>query len=466
MKKQLMAGLAIGSVLLAANSFAAEVTNDGTTAMVFASEAMGANVEIKLENVLKFKFDKAIAKNKGVDLTFTLPEGFIFKYVDANGAVSGGLADESAALKSGGMGENNVVITYIPKTSDLTAGDTLTFSARVTDVNGRLAMPMSSLKVTVDASDIDEWKEAEIEVAKSMPALGFAVAGPTIDAKLGPKGPVENAVFIDEPGLIKDGVALFPAKMVVAPGLKAADGTSFAYTKDDTVTFTVTSSNGFKGVNEKMFYLSPEEVEGATPEFTDGKDIAFTINGNTATAAVAANKINPANVEIVYALEGKTSVNPFKLFLGAKEEIKKSKYAAKVGITPTTFDLDINPILKADAKNGLTTFQAPIVQVPAGWLCRTVFTNTTVDPVDFTVDSIKEKDAAWSLKQTSGTIPAGGTLVNDCSDWVDMAASGNRGSLIFNLKASNADNELNAVYQIVNPASGSISNMSMVQTSK
>lgn len=115
-----------------------------------------------------------------------------------------------------------------------------------------------------------------------------------------------------------------------------------------------------------------------------------------------------------------------------------------------------------------TELQAPLVQVPTGWLTRLVLTNTGTLPRNYSIstqsanvdggDTVANFDLAGALK--TGSIPAGGTkviLLNGES----LSEAGNRGTVIVNVTGPNS--QIQGLYQIVNPNSGSISNHVLVR---
>lgn len=116
-------------------------------------------------------------------------------------------------------------------------------------------------------------------------------------------------------------------------------------------------------------------------------------------------------------------------------------------------------------RNG-TELQAPLAQIPAGWLSRIVLTNSGTQQRDYrltltpaTGGSASEASSTFTgpVSQT-GTIAAGGTVVVSVSDL--FPAANFTGPLRGTIRATvdGPSSEVEGLYQIVNPASGSISN--------
>jgi hypothetical protein len=117
-------------------------------------------------------------------------------------------------------------------------------------------------------------------------------------------------------------------------------------------------------------------------------------------------------------------------------------------------------------RNG-TQIQAPLVQIPDGWLSRIALTNTGNIDRPYAMSVMTEAGVTASLPGSTGTIPAGGTVVIDLPTSVADGGAGlsftggSRGTINVNVSAPNT--QIQGLYQIVNPASGSISNHVMVR---
>lgn len=111
-------------------------------------------------------------------------------------------------------------------------------------------------------------------------------------------------------------------------------------------------------------------------------------------------------------------------------------------------------------RNGLT-LQAPLVQTPDGWISRLVLTNTSSVDRPYTITVLTEAGVTATTGTLSGTIPANGTKVIDDLKTVFTTDGAPRGTVVVDIASRN--NDVQGLYQIVNPASGSISNHVLVR---
>ncbi|WP_054658948.1 hypothetical protein [Stenotrophomonas pictorum] len=110
-------------------------------------------------------------------------------------------------------------------------------------------------------------------------------------------------------------------------------------------------------------------------------------------------------------------------------------------------------------RNG-TVLQAPLAQIPSGWISRLVLTNTSglARPYSITLMNV-ENETAVTPGTLTGTIPANGTKVID--DLKTVFTGNNRATIVVNV--AGPDKSIQGLYQIVNPTSGSISNHALIR---
>ncbi len=229
---------------------------------------------------------------------------------------------------------------------------------------------------------------------------------------------------------------------------------------NDKVTITITdlSGGGFQGLAD----------DGLCFDLSDNGDCdageIFTILDNTATLDITVDDDGYGNAtpvglnrkrQIIFTSDGVTPMNPNQQFgIAGKvtpvaDPTNVLSYEAPAGVW---WDWDSNGVI----------LQAPLAQSPAGWLCRTVLTNTGADAANFGVTILSETGITVTPNTTSGVIPANGTLVNSCSDFLSNITGGApRVTFVFTVNAP-SDN-IQGLYQIVNGATGSISNHVMVR---
>ena len=112
-------------------------------------------------------------------------------------------------------------------------------------------------------------------------------------------------------------------------------------------------------------------------------------------------------------------------------------------------------------RNG-TQLQAPLAQVPgAGWLSRMVLTNTGSVARPYEIAVMGEAGNTIGTDNTTGTVPANGTVVVDLTSVMTSFTGPARGTLNVTVAAPNS--QIQGLYQIVNQNTGSISNHVMVR---
>ena len=207
-------------------------------------------------------------------------------------------------------------------------------------------------------------------------------------------------------------------------------------------------------------------------------DFALTANaGNTYTGA-ALNRaqigaFGPANALTATTATfnvGTTGFNGSWFFLQTRGAIAipAADYFASlkvVAAAPTVYSVSNIDNVKVGSivRNG-TELQAPLAQVPAGWLSRMVLTNTggTARPYTLTIIGETGNTIATNAAGMSGTVPANGTVVVDLPTNVFTSFTGApRATVIANV--AGPTKQIQGLYQIVNPDKGSISNHVMVR---
>ena len=231
---------------------------------------------------------------------------------------------------------------------------------------------------------------------------------------------------------------------------------------------------------------APFDIDGTPITLVDLLDITstFTVAGDftpaanadgTFTGAALGNVVaNGAAADALTATKATFDLNPVAGFTGALfnltrttgKVIQASDYVATlnaVSADPAVYN--VSSIGSRDAghivRNG-TELQAPLAQVPGGWLSRMALTNTGSQARAYTIKVIGETGNTIGTANLSGTVPANGTTVVDLNSVLTSFAGGApRATLVVNVAGPN--NQIQGLYQIVNPDSGSISNHVMVR---
>ncbi|KFL36190.1 hypothetical protein [Arenimonas donghaensis] len=129
---------------------------------------------------------------------------------------------------------------------------------------------------------------------------------------------------------------------------------------------------------------------------------------------------------------------------------------------PSLYDVPaLGPLALGEIVRNGTELQAPLAQIPGGWLSRLVLTNTgSMDRV-YQIEVFGETGNTITTDNLSGTVAANSTLVVD----LDTILTGFTGlpRATLNVTVAAPNNTIQGLYQIVNPDSGSISNHVMVR---
>jgi len=232
-------------------------------------------------------------------------------------------------------------------------------------------------------------------------------------------------------------------------------------TAGDSVILTITDQTGFSGITPGGFLWWDANGNGfrdTTPNET------FVITGNTATCTVAGNLIGPANQPqgIYYQANGTNEMDAPRVLT-----IQGTVQANGSGGQSHLFQTNISAPASWwswDAPTGVT-LQAPFFQVPPGWNCRFVLTNTRSNPANYTTRlfSTPGRNVIPGPLAT-GVIPANGTLVLESPDVIAnvTGAGAPRGTAIFRMNDAPSAS-IQGLYQLVNTATGAVTNHVMVR---
>ena len=145
--------------------------------------------------------------------------------------------------------------------------------------------------------------------------------------------------------------------------------------------------------------------------------------------------------------------------------INESEYVASLIVDaaqPSLYNVtDITGVnIGKIVRNG-TQLQAPLAQVPGGWLSRLVLTNTGSLDRAYSIAVTGEAGNVISTDNLTGSVPANGTKVIDLVDVLKGFTGAPRATL--NVTVSGPNNQIQGLYQIVNPDQGSVSNHVLVR---
>ena len=182
---------------------------------------------------------------------------------------------------------------------------------------------------------------------------------------------------------------------------------------------------------------------------------AVTTSANVLTATSARFNTGPAAVNATLCFAPRSGV-----------AIPVSTYSQvfnAVSANPTLFaPTGRGPVALGEITRNGTQLQAPLAQIPTGWISRVALTNTGTVARPYTITAQTEAGVTAALgTAANGIVPANGTVVLNVADIVQFTGTAPRGTL--NVTVAGPTGQIQGLYQIVNPASGSISNHVMVR---
>ena len=249
---------------------------------------------------------------------------------------------------------------------------------------------------------------------------------------------------------------------------------SFAYALVDPDGTTGSQTATF-GVNGAYVTL-PALLAGSTTLEVEGD---FSITANTTAPAfggAALGRVNlPAVGNAVALTASKATFNVGNAGFASQWvaltrrtpalAIPEATYTATlkaVAAQPTVYAVNDNTTTLGRIVRDGTQLQAPLVQVPGGWLSRLVLTNTSSIARPYTISVMSEAGNTVSTNNLTGTIPANGTyVVEDLNTVLTGFTGAPRATL--NVSVAGPNGAIQGLYQIVNPEKGSISNHVLVR---
>ncbi|KFN52069.1 hypothetical protein N790_12955 [Arenimonas malthae CC-JY-1] len=198
-------------------------------------------------------------------------------------------------------------------------------------------------------------------------------------------------------------------------------------------------------------------------DFEAASDVFFSPNADCSVNIQSADSFD--DTEAVFTIGSNAAMDHFLCYAAGGDPIRASEFTvalAPVSADATTYavsgrgPLDLGVI----TRNG-TELQAPLAQVPANYLSRMVLTNTGTQDRPYEIAVLGETGNVISTANLTGMVPAGGTTVVDLTSVLTGFTAAPRATL--NVTISGPNSQIQGLYQIVNPDSGTISNHVMVR---
>lgn len=223
-----------------------------------------------------------------------------------------------------------------------------------------------------------------------------------------------------------------------------------------------TGPNGTRIVVEGDFSIAGNK-DGSFAGAAPSRVYLSTSNGNCAAVGVPAATLSATQASFNV---GATATDRMLCLMTRGEvEIPVADYRARLEALPAQplvyHSTTSEPVAAGSIVHDDTRLQAPLVQVAEGWTSRIALTNTASVPRKFFIRVLAEDGVLLGTANHEGTIPARGTTVIDLADVLRGPSASRRGTLIVTVNGKSK--EVQGLYQIVNPAAGTISNHVMVR---
>jgi hypothetical protein len=461
------------AMLFSASAFAAPVVIDASPAapLVYASELVASvgsplpltNATNTLDMVIATGY--SLSPNEVRYVRVSLDSGATFGAATVENTTNVGVATASGNCVVGAVNGTNTNALYFSVTAGAngcTASEFLTISSPVTIVT-------TATPTTVSYSMYDQPSQAQAGGAtgrivdkENKPYLTFAssyvlvgAAGTNVVANVGATVPFSRFVeggtttaTLAALGTIDYRLAtVVPRKadgsLITLVNLMAtgATGTKLVVTGNFSAAFGTLAA-------DKLASVFLGDAACANPVAATALDATLT----TATFNVGATATT-LNTRLCYTVNGTTAV-PAQVYSAALNA---------VSATPATYAVtSITGAAAGTITHNGTELQTPLFQNTTGYISRFVLTNTSSVDAPYTVVTRGETgNVITAGAAITGTVPANGMIVVS-GDTIAASFSGApRGFALFNVAAPS--NAIEGVFQIVNAATGSVSNTTMVR---
>lgn len=187
------------------------------------------------------------------------------------------------------------------------------------------------------------------------------------------------------------------------------------------------------------------------------KNKVFVSSDGCATALVVANEVNATSATFVFGGNGGTSTVCYQSVGGVA--IPVSDYTVEltaVAADATHFNA---PNVAATAVGSIvhngTELQAPLVQVPTGWISRLVLTNTGSVDRAYTISVQAEAGVTVTTANLTGTVKANSTkVINDLNTVMTGFSAGAKPRATLNVSVAAPNKQIQGLYQLVSPEGG------------
>ena len=198
-------------------------------------------------------------------------------------------------------------------------------------------------------------------------------------------------------------------------------------------------------------------------DFEAAGDVFFSPNADCSVNIQSADDFD--DTEANFVIGSNATLDHFLCFEAGGDPIPLSDYTvtlAPVSAAPAVYAVtNRGPLALGEITRNGAELQAPLAQVPDGYLSRMVLTNTGSQARGYVIEVLSETGNVISTDNLTGTVPASGTVVVDLSTVLTGFTAAPRATL--NVTVSGPNAQIQGLYQIVNQGTGSVSNHVMVR---
>lgn len=200
-------------------------------------------------------------------------------------------------------------------------------------------------------------------------------------------------------------------------------------------------------------------------DFSAAGDVYLSIDSDCGSLDVSADAFDDASA--VFTVGNGSALNRYLCFEAGGDPIPAGDYT--VGLEPVSASAstyavaDLGPYALGEIAHNGTHLQAPLVQVGGAIVSRMVLTNTGGIARPYVVTILRETDNTGTPgPAASGVVPAHGTAVVDVASIVGSFDTGAPRATL-DVTVAGPDRQIQGMYQIVDPANGTVANHVMVR---
>jgi hypothetical protein len=199
-------------------------------------------------------------------------------------------------------------------------------------------------------------------------------------------------------------------------------------------------------------------------DFSAASDVYLSTASNCGSVNLSADAFDDDSA--VFTIGSASELNRYLCYAAGGDPIPAGSFTVAlqpVSASASTYTVgDLGPYELGSIERNGTQLQAPLANVPAGWISRMVLTNTGGRDRPYQISVLGETGNTIGTANLSGTVPANGTKVVDLDTVMTSFTGKARGTVVVTVAAPN--NQIQGLLQVVSDA-GAISNETMVRPS-